>query len=99
MNASEVGSPDWWSVVLTMPHQESLMYLNEYKISLLKHNVGTPAFNAAQTEISKINNEIKRINKLVDNGRWHNACRNVLDQKMFDAVLFEKRRLEDEDRR
>ena len=56
-------------------------------------------FRSASAELIRVNAEIKRINRIIDNSRWYNACRNVLDRETFDAVLMEKRRLEDEVKR
>ncbi len=95
MTASEVGSKDWWRVVQSMPFQEALIHLNDYRASLMVYNVGQPQYMAAAAQITKINAEIKRLNQIIDNGRWYRACKNVLDQDMFDAVLIEKRRLEE----
>lgn len=96
MNASEVGSKDWWRVVQTMPHEEALSHLNDYRASLMVYNIGHPRYISACAQIAKINPEIKRINRLIDHSRWYKACKNVLDPELFDAVLTEKRRLEDE---
>jgi hypothetical protein len=98
MNASEVGSKDWWTVVLTMPHEEALVQLQAYRSTLVLENIGQREYQQAAAQVSKINNEIKRLNRVVDDSRWYRACKNVLDQETFDAVLMEKRMLEDEAR-
>ena len=98
MNASQVGSKDWWRVIQTMPHEEALVHLNDYRSSLLVHNAGQPQYINASSQIAKINVELKRLNRIIDDSRWSTACKNVLDQELFDAVLQEKRRLEDESR-
>ena len=98
MNASEVGSKDWWMVVRTMPLEESFIHLSDYRISLLQYNAGHPQYINASTQIAKVNVELKRLNRVIDDSRWYKACKNVLDQELFDAVLQEKRRLEDESR-
>lgn len=96
MNASQLGSKDWWRVVQSMPHEEALTHLNDYRASLMVYNVGHPQYIAASAQIAKINPEIKRINRIIDHARWYRACKNVLTPEMFDAVIVEKRRLEDE---
>lgn len=98
MNASDVGSKDWWRVVQSMPPEEALMHLNDYRTSLMLYNVGQPQYVTAAALLGKVNTEIKRFNRLIDNGRWYRACKNVLDTETFDAVLIEKRRLEEEER-
>lgn len=95
MTASDVGSKDWWLVVQTMPHEEALVRLNQYRETLVRENVGKSQYIQASSQVSKVNNEIKRLNRVVDDSRWYKACKNVLDQETFDAVLVEKRMLED----
>ena len=99
MNASQVGSKDWWLVIQSMPFDEALAHLHDYRSSLVRYNLGEPQYVAATAELVKVNAEIKRNNRIIDNSRWYNACRNVLDKETFDAVLMEKRRLEDEVKR
>lgn len=98
MNASEVGSKDWWRVVQSMPPEEALIRLNDYRTTLMVYTVGHPEYIQSAARISKINAEIKRFNRIIDNARWYKACRNVLSQEDFDNVLMEKHRLEDEAR-
>jgi hypothetical protein len=99
MTASDVGSKDWWLVIQTMPPEEALTRLNDYRASLLIYNAGQPEYINAATQIAKANIEIKRLNKIIDDSRWYRACKNVLDQETFDAVLMEKRMLEDASRK
>lgn len=98
MNASEVGSKDWWRVVQSMPHEEALIHLNDYRASLMAYNIGQPQYITASALLVKVNAEIKRFNRIIDSGRWYRACNNVLPPEQFDAVLLEKRRLEDLER-
>ncbi len=99
MTASDVGSKDWWLVVQTMPPEEALTQLTDYRASLLIYNAGHPQYINASTQVAKINVEIKRLNRIIDDSRWYKACKNVLDQETFDAVLMEKRMLEDASRK
>jgi hypothetical protein len=99
MTASDIGSKDWWMVVQTMPPEEALTQLTDYRASLLIYNAGHPQYINASTQVAKINVEIKRLNRVIDDSRWYKACKNVLDQEMFDAVLMEKRMLEDASRK
>lgn len=96
MNASEIGSKDWWRVVQSMPPGEAITYLNDYRASLVIYNNGHPQYITAAAMLVKVNAEIKRFNRVIDNARWYKACKNVLDSETFDVVLIEKRRLEDE---
>ena len=96
MNASDIGSKDWWLVIRSMPFEEALMHLNDYRAALVELNIHEPQYISASQKLIKVNNEIKRLNRIIDNSRWYKACRNVLDQETFDVVIMEKRRLEDE---
>ncbi len=96
MNASEPGSKDWWRVVQSMPFEEALIHLNDYRASLVLYNIGHPQYITASALLGKVKAEIKRLNQVLDNSRWSRACRNVLPPEQFDAVLIEKRRLEDQ---
>ncbi len=98
MNASELGSKDWWRVVQSMPPEEALTCLNDYRASLVIHNIGHPQYITAAALLAKVNAEIKRFNRIIDAGRWYRACKNTLPPEYFDAVLIEKRRLEDQER-
>lgn len=99
MNACDVGSKDWWRVVQSMPFEEALIHLNDYRASLVLYNIGHPQYITASAMLGKVKAEIKRLNQILDNSRWSKACKNVLDPEALEAVMVEKRRLEDEARR
>ena len=99
MKSSEVGSKDWWLVVQSMPFEEALIHLNDYRASLMIYNAGHPQYISAMAQITKINSEVKRLNQILDNSRWSRACKNVLDAETFEEVMVEKRRLEEEAKR
>lgn len=96
MNASEPGSKDWWLVVQSMPADEALIYLNDYRASLIEHNAGKSFQIAADGELSRVNAEIRRFNVVKSESQWKRASRNVLPPELFEAVFVEVRRLEDE---
>lgn len=96
MNASEIGSKDWWTVIQTMPHIEALSHLNGYRAALVQETAGTPAYIAATAQLIRVNAEIKRINMVLSRNQWSEACRNVLTPELFEAVSTERRRLTDE---
>ena len=97
MNASEIGSADWWLVVLSMPTSEALEHLHGFKASILEKHQHTSKANAVSPHLTRINLELKRLNRLINEGTWQQAARNVLDPETFAAVLTEKRILEDGD--
>ena len=94
MMASEVGSEDWWTVVRSMPPYEALQCLNDYKAGLLASNCGTSSQLSAQVELARVNPEIKRINRLIDDSNWRRALREVLTADQADAVIEYKRQVE-----
>ena len=94
MNASQIGSADWWKVIRSMPWQEALVHLNDYKAELMVVSAGTPSYVVAGAQISKINAEIRRINVLIDQSRYVKAMRMVLTSEQFDLVQATKRELE-----
>lgn len=94
MNASEVGSKDWWSVIRSMPWQEAWQHLNDYRSELMVVTAGTPQYIKAAAQISKINAEIKRINIMTDRARWEKAMRMVLTDDQYQLVVQTKKELE-----
>lgn len=95
MNAAEMGSDDWWLVVLSMPNYEAMQQLTDYRSALMSHKAGTPEHFAAGHKLIRVNAEIKRINKLIDDSRWYRACKDILTPEQFDEVFSYKRHLED----
>lgn len=95
MHASEVGSPDWWAVVRTMPWQEALVHLNDYRADLMQSTAGTADYIKASHALTRVNAEIKRINRVIDESRYIRAMRTILPEDLFSLVIQEKRRLED----
>lgn len=96
MNAAELGSKDWWTVVMSMPLQERVDYLNGYKFSLLEQHGGAVTHFAAAHSLTRVNTEIKRANILINEGFWQRACRSVLTEDQFQQVAMEKRRLSED---
>ena len=97
MNASEVGSKDWWLVVLSMPTAEALEHLHGFKASIIEKHQNTSLSSAVSHHVTRANLEIKRLNRLINEGTWQRAARNVLDPETFEAVQLEKRILEEGD--
>lgn len=87
MNASIVGSEDWWTVVRSMPLSEAIQHLEDYRSSLLRGNIAKSSYASAGVEISKVNSEIKRINRTFHNSFWRIACREILPGDLYEAVL------------
>lgn len=79
-----------------MPVDEALIYLNHYRASLIEHNCGQSFQFVAQGELSRVNAEVRRLNIVKSESQWKRACRNLLSPELFETVLVEVRRLEDE---
>lgn len=94
MNASEMGSKDWWVVVQSMPAIEAREQLDMYKASLLEQTSGKPNYIEASRLLTRVNTELKNVHSQIDNARWYKACKAVLPEEVFDAVLAYKRQLE-----
>ena len=94
MTASEIGSADWWLVVLSMPAGEALEHLHGFRASILEKHQHTSLSSAVSHHVTRINLEVKRLNRLINEATWQRAARNVLDPETFEAVQMEKRILE-----
>jgi hypothetical protein len=94
MNAYEIGSKDWWLVVNSMPAYEALDHLNGYKAGILEKVSGQSDQIQSAKLLTRVNAEIKRRNLQIDRSSWREACKNVLDAELFEAVCAERRRLE-----
>lgn len=99
MNASQPGTKDWWLVVQSMPPEEALLHLHDYRAGLLVANAGKAGYIAAGAEVARINEEIKRINRLLAASDWQKACRAVLPSDLYEAVCVERARLQAENGR
>lgn len=98
MNASEIGSKDWWMVIRSMPWQEAWQHLNDYKSELVLVSIGTPKYIQASAQIAKINAEIKRINIMTDYARFTKAMRMLLTEEQYQLVMETKKDLERQDK-
>jgi hypothetical protein len=88
------GSEEWWLTVQSMPHVEAVSLLNDYRFRLVDENNCTATHIAAAKTLVKVNSEIKRINTIMANASWNNACKNVLTPELYLLVFEEKKRLE-----
>ena len=93
MNAHEIGSKDWWMVINTMPADEAVSHLNDYKAGIVEKMSGQSNQIQAAKLLTRVNAEIKRLNLQIDRSSWREACRNVLDPDQFEAVCAERHRL------
>lgn len=90
----EEGSKDWWSMVQSMPNCEALQMMQDYRDRLLHENIGTPTHHSISIVLGRLKEEIKRIHKLQDDGRWYKAASEVLPPELFEQVLSRKRMYE-----
>ena len=96
MKASEIGSSDWWLVVLSMPMDEALSELTRYRSLLLELIVGTSAHLENTKKITRVNDEIKIINRRITESQWQTVCRKVLPPELFDEVRLQVRIIQDD---
>jgi phosphoribosyl-dephospho-CoA transferase len=96
MNASEIGSNDWWLVVLSMPADESLENLQRYRSLLLEETVGTPAYLRNAIKITRINDEMKKITKRTTEAQWQAVCKRLLPPDLYDEVRMQIRIIQDD---
>lgn len=94
MNASQMGSKDWWLVVGDMPVVERLEELNAYRNALLQQDRGKRNQHEYDVTIARVNEEIKQVRKLEENATWYRACVDVLPSEWFEAVRIRKISLE-----
>jgi hypothetical protein len=94
MNASEIGSEDWWKVVQSSPLLDAEMLLRDYKSVLLNYKVGLPEYIVYASMISKVNQELHRIAQIQNRCRFQVAIKNIYGQEGVDAINEERARLE-----
>lgn len=95
MNASEIGSKDWWLVVLSMPAEEALSELTRYRSLLLEQTAGKSNYLEAAKKITRVNDEIKTINRRIEAGRWQAVCKKILPVELYSEVYMQVRILQD----
>jgi hypothetical protein len=80
-------------VINTMPADEAVSHLNDYKAGIVEKMSGQSNQIQAAKLLTRVNAEIKRLNLQIDRSSWREACRNVLDPDQFEAVCAERHRL------
>ena len=96
MNASEIGSKDWWMVVLSMPVEETLSELFRYRSLLLEATIGTPAYLESAKKLTRVNDEIKTRNRKLSESQWQTVFRKVLPPELFEEVRLQVRIIQDD---
>lgn len=86
MNASEMGSSDWWLVVLSMPMEEALYELHRYKSLLLEASIGNSVYKESAKKLTRVNDEIKIRNRRLNDCQWREVCKKILSPELFDEV-------------
>lgn len=83
-----IGSKDWWQTVLSMPIYESLQHLHEYRCMLLENNPpGSKQYGAGSHLLARVNDEIKRSNRLIDQSNLKRVAREVLPPEWHEELL------------
>lgn len=96
MNASEMGSNDWWLVVLSMPIEEALESLLRYKSLLLEASMGNSVYLESAKKLTRVNDEIKIRNRRLNESQWREVCKKILPPELFDEVLLQMRIIRDD---
>ena len=96
MNASEMGSPDWWLVVLSMPMEEALYELHRYKSLLLEASIGNSVYKESAKKLTRVNDEIKIRNRRLSDGLWREVCKKILLPESYDEIALQVRIIQDE---
>lgn len=96
MNASEMGSNDWWLVVLSMPMEEGLEALHRYKSLLLEASVGHSVHANSAKKLTRVNDEIKIRNRKINDSQWREVCRKVLPPELFAEIHMQIRIIQDD---
>lgn len=86
----------FWERANGMHLEERISVLNDRRDELCENLAyGTPTQRQeTQAAITRLNSEIKRVNRLLHNGVWHKAVRNVCGEELYQAVRIEVERLE-----
>lgn len=85
------GSDEWWLIVQTMPLHEALQHLHDYKAMLIEQNKGKPQQSAADSRLTRINAEIKRLNRLVSDSDLAHVAKEVLPPEWYERLIEAKK--------
>ena len=90
----EMGSPEWWQIVMSSPMYEAEALLKRYRAKLLEETAGDPAQCVANAQIHRVNAEIHRFAQVQNRARLTQAIRNVCGNEVASQVMEEAARLE-----
>ena len=95
LQLKEMGSPEWWLIVMSSPMYEAEALLKQYKAVLLLQSdaKGQERFRIS-SQVSRVNAEIHRFSQIQNRARLSLAVRNVCGQDVFEQVMEEAARLE-----
>ena len=86
----------FWERVNGMHLEERISELNDRRDELCENLAyGTPTQRQeTQAAIARLNTEIKRVNRLLHNGAWSKAVKNLLGDEVWAQVRVEVERVE-----
>lgn len=88
MNVCEMGSADWWLVVESTPdNEEAIDLLNRYKARLCEVLMGQKNQNEHYGKLTRANNELKRRNRLLNNGMLCKTIKEFLGEDEYQEFL------------
>lgn len=85
------GSADWWRTVQSMPLSEALQHLNDYKAMLIERNHQQTQQIAAQALLTRVNAEIKRLNRLIGDASLKAIAKEVLPPEWYEQLCVAHR--------
>lgn len=94
VEAKEMGSEEWWQIVMSSQMYEAEALLRHFKAALLSKHAGSASYNAAAAQITRVNNELHRFSQLHDRTHLRRAIRNICGDEVYERVVEEAARLE-----
>lgn len=85
------GSAEWWRTVQSMPLNEALQHLNDYKAMLIERNSHKTQQIAAQALLTRVNAEIKRLNRLIGDASIKAIAKEVLPPEWYERLVVAHR--------
>ena len=94
VEAKEMGSEEWWQIVMSSQMYEAEAMLKHFKAALLSKYAGTRPYNDASAQITRVNNELHRFSQLQNRASLRRAIRNICGDEVYEQVAEEAARLE-----
>jgi hypothetical protein len=93
-NPKEMGSEEWWQIVLSSQMYEAESLLRQFKAALLSKHAGATTYNDAAAQITRVNNELHRFSQIQNRATMKRAMRNICGDEVYAQVMEEVARIE-----